>query len=741
MSLKHELKAWEADFKSAHGRAPTKDDIKQHPDIAAKYKQYNKSKVQQANGGASSAKAAGAAPKPSTSSSSANPTAPHPPVFKTPTKPRPSRSQPRAAAVPEPSTSSDLPAHPSPSKRSSASSSQTQPTFVLANSPSKLRALAALHSTSGSPNKAVRGADVAAVGLEGVKEVTQGRSPQKAKNPFASPRKAGDADRGMFGEFEKQERARMREKKRAAKEKKASSGGGVLGKGATTQGAGWGAVGLFPNGSERIFSRTSSKASTANGMDLDEVDSFFGSSQPSQPSQASQLGAVPSKTAQDGDDDMNDDDFLGPSPAKPSTSSSSAALASFFGLSQPAFSAPSFSPPANGATNKSKEKGFQPLIPPSPQPPSQEQPSKPKLFSTSLRGSSFSAATSATNKPSALPSRGLKRAPSAAQLKAQKGKGVAGDDDDEDALLDDADDSFYADALDAAESALANGGKGKGKKPPAKRKKVAAAPARRGKGKGKAADAEEEKDEVDDGVTVLSTDGKRGEVVLQFEEAGEQDAEERRRDRVTVHARGLGGQQVQGRREEGEAMEEDEDEDEAALRAAEAEGDEEEGELVDSVTLLRPRPQSTLLRPPTSSSAATAAPTNGTPAPTNGSTVDTSSLPADLASVLSLRASPQKKTNARSFLSEAKERQVARVLGEPLGARGGMGRRKGRGLLDLADEGAGGEEEGAGWVDEGAEGAEAGEGGEEEEDDDWDEEVDGWKETGEAMDGYYSEEW
>ncbi|GAA5823144.1 hypothetical protein JCM11251_007500 [Rhodosporidiobolus azoricus] len=719
MSLKQELKAWEASFRTAHGRAPTKEDIKQVPDIAAKYKTYNKAKLQQADGGASSSKAATAAPTASTSSS-ANP--PPPPVFKTPTKRRPSRSQPRNT-VPEPSTSSDVPANSSPSKkRTSTSSASQQPTFVLANSPSKLRALAALHSTSGSPNKraSLSAVDFPAAGLEAVKEVTAGRSPQKAKNPFASPRKRGDEEKGMFGEFEKMERARMREKKKIAKEKKA--GGGLLGKAATGQGAGWGAAGGFSNGAERIFSRTSSTASTANGMDIDEVDSFFGgSSQPSQPSQGRSVFA-----AEAGRDIIDDDDFLGPSPVKPSTSSSTN-IASFFGLSQPAPAAPAFSPSTSQSqSQRQKEKGFKPLLLPSPPPLpsttafSQPVQQKPKLFSTSLRGSSFS--TSTTSAPS--DGRSLKRAPSSAALSSKKSGA-----DEDDALLDDADDSFYADALDAAEAEL--GKKGKGAKGPAAKRKRVAAGAKKGKGKA-VEQAEEETEEVDDGVTVLSMDGKRGEMVLEFEEQrfeGDEE-EERRRDRVVVHARGLGGTHGKKARDRGKEGDEemDEGDDEAASREVEA-GDAEEGEgddLVDSVTLLRPRPRSSLL--PSTGQSALHTTTDG--AKTLHGEIDTSSLPADLASVLSLRTSPQKKsrrTGTDSFLSEAKERQVARVLGEP-----GRRRRKG-GLLDLADEEH--EEEGAGWG-----GRERPEGlaDEEENDDDWDEEVDGWKETGEAMDGYYS---
>ncbi|KAJ1850769.1 hypothetical protein LPJ57_008024 [Coemansia sp. RSA 486] len=44
--LKHELKDWEAEFQTRHGRAATKDDMLQRPEVARKYKQYSKLKKQ-----------------------------------------------------------------------------------------------------------------------------------------------------------------------------------------------------------------------------------------------------------------------------------------------------------------------------------------------------------------------------------------------------------------------------------------------------------------------------------------------------------------------------------------------------------------------------------------------------------------------------------------------------------------------------------------------------------------------
>ncbi|KAF8461055.1 DNA replication/checkpoint protein [Kalaharituber pfeilii] len=42
LSLRLELKNWESAFAAEHGRKPTRDDIKKAPEIAAKYKEYNK---------------------------------------------------------------------------------------------------------------------------------------------------------------------------------------------------------------------------------------------------------------------------------------------------------------------------------------------------------------------------------------------------------------------------------------------------------------------------------------------------------------------------------------------------------------------------------------------------------------------------------------------------------------------------------------------------------------------------
>ncbi|GAA5911800.1 hypothetical protein JCM5296_005374 [Sporobolomyces johnsonii] len=693
-SLKQELKQWEATFRSEHGRDPTKNDIKLHPDIAAKYKQYNKSKLQPSSDTSKSASLSTSASTSASAAASTSAALPRPPSnpFKTPTKPKPSRSIPKPA---DPSTSSDaLPAHPSPSKRSSAGqSTSSAPQYVLANSPSKLRALAALHSTSGSPNRPSGANWLNASTTGGTHSTTMIPSPRKAKNPFASPRKEGAVD--LFGEFEKQERERMREKKRQAKKE------GKLGKGATGKGMGWGHASASLDGagssSGRAFSRASSMASSANGMDLDEVDEFFGGS--SQASSARPSASQSQSQSIIADDDLEDDEVLGPSPVKPSISGA------FFGL-------PNSTLPA--------KKPFKSLLAdslldsPNPFPSSSSSASashpppapKPKLFETSLRASTTASPTTSAAPPPAPRSaallRGLKR-PSSTTAPQKT------DSTDADALLDDADDDFYADALAMAEDegGVAKKGKGKGKgKAPAKRKKVV--PTAKGKGKGKANASEEgmdldDADEASQGDAVV-TSSRPGELVLDVERDEELGGG---RERLVIHEKGWELRQRRARRGEakdgeGEGMEMEDGEEEN--------GEEEDDEQFDDITLLdRPRPKDLVSLSQPRPRSRSASPSEKDPASRRLALAST--LPASLASILSLRSSPQKSTTS------ARDLQVAKLLGEPTARR----RRRG-GLLELEDEEEGEEDE-------------AEEGGV---DDDWDDEVDGWKETGAAMDGYYS---
>ncbi|GAA5828561.1 hypothetical protein JCM5353_004187 [Sporobolomyces roseus] len=667
-SLKQELKAWEAQFRQENGRDPNKTDIKANLDIAKKYKEYSKSKQ----------------PPPP-------PLVKAPPVFKTPTKPRPSTSRQSH------STSSDAVtvAHStttnggSPTKRLSANGKSKEPQYVLANSPSKLRALAAMHSTSGSPNRPSgpnwltastsastsstshsKPAQSKSKSLQQPPLASTNTSPRKALNPFASPKKRetvviAPPSRGttLFGEFEKQERDRMKKKKKQ---------GGIKVK----SGMGWG--------------HASDAIDRGTGMELDEVDSFFGaspSSSSAKPIQPSTMMANPFLSPApvvQVEEEEEDDELLGPSPVKPPSQFRRSLSSTSFGFDsstinkpfKPLFGDP---PPASTSSqsqsqSQSKEVEMKPSAP-------------PKLFETSLR-------TGRIDSVEPTNVRGLKRSTSSGAGVLKK-KGSGGGVDEMDGLLEDGDDDFYADALDSLEKGDSDDGKkGKG----GKRKRVTAARGRgrgKGKGKGKARDEEQvEEEELDDEVRV-ERDGRGGLVLdlrvdgVEGEEGGET------RERIKVHQQGR-DRRARGRpREEGEGMEVDQ----------EGEGqDEEEFARDDGYLLSRPQNRSIV-------SSERPRPAVSPPPPALGA-----SLPTDLASLLSIRASPTKSTET------AKDRQVAKLLREPTEL---ARQRKRGGLLELADEEVGNEDE-----DEGEEEIEG--------DDDWDEEVDGWKQAGDAMDGYYS---
>ncbi|GAA6057287.1 hypothetical protein JCM3770_001699 [Rhodotorula araucariae] len=683
--LRGELKEWERAFRAEQGRDPTKDDIREQPAIAAKYKEYAKLKAGKGKGTGKPA-----------SSESAQPKAPPPPLnpFKTPTKPKPSRSVARPAAASSSTGAAAIAG--SPTKRLSGSKpvSGSAPTFILANSPSKLRALAAAHSSSGSPNRPQGGAWSSAM-LAPSESVAVMPSPQKrAANPFASPQK------GTFGELERAERERLRAKKRAERERRAQAG--VLGAKATTQGAGWG--GAAGAGARGAFARTASVASST--MDLDEVDDFFSSQSSAAPAAAggsqrllAQLAKAsptrPAPIAFLGDDD----EVFGPSPVK-----------------RPA------DPSADAAVASQPRRVFQPLVPDSPpsslraaRAPSAPAPApaKPKPFASSLPASAalFPPASSSSSSSTMR-----KRAPA---------------DADADTALDDGDDDFYADALDKAEAALAAGGgggtKGKGKGKgrarartvggagaQAKRKKVDGGAA--GKGKARAAegvewemdlDAEDAGADSDAEVRVVSS-SRAGELVLDVER---EEALGGGRERLVIHEKGwrerLKAQKREERRKRAEAAGDGAEGDAVDVDVAESDDDD---DVVDDVSLFHRRKPVDLLARHGAEVLAPAATDVESDAHTQRRDL-AASLPADLASVLSLRNSPQKSQ------SIAKERQVARLLGEP------AARRKQRGLLELEGEAV---EPGTAANDR------------EEGDDDWDEEPDGWKATGDAMDGYYS---
>ncbi|BGP02016.1 Proteophosphoglycan ppg4 [Rhodotorula toruloides ATCC 204091] len=686
-SLRQELKQFEQQFRAEHGRDPSKDDIKQRPDIAKKYRDYAKSKAssgKEAKKASSSSSSTRPLAAPSASaSSSSNP-------FRTPTKPKTARQRaPAASSTNDVDLSSETTAGPaSPFSRLSGSksrdpqsqSSTTTTRYVLANSPSKVRALAALHSSTGSPNQPSHFPS----------------SPQKrASNPFASPTKGA----GSFAALEKAERERLKQRKKEEKERKAKlagkGSGGVLGNKATAAGAGWGSVATL---GDRPFARTSSAASSA--MEVDEVDEFFGAPASSFSSQrsvfSSQRSLAPATQVDFDNAGLEDDDeVFGPSPVKPSASLASKKSFSLLpsiddaqSLSLPLF-APSSSQPG-------PSKPFKPLLPPaaSPQPASQTS-NKPIPFATALPFPTSSATNGANGTDAEKEDFWADTAKK--EEEAKKAKGARG--------------GKRKKAGAAADDAAV----------PSKRKAPAKRATGKGKGKGKAKASEEDEDgEMDleaqdegDGEVVSS---QKGEIVIAL---SDEEQEGGGKARLIIHEKGWKARAGQRARHTGSKKDEMDRDGEAEGMVVDvmqgeqsSDGDEED---VDETSLFAQRGRSNLL------STLDAAPSNGANDAVNDQP-DTSNLPADLAAILSLRSnSPRKSSqNGRHTLSSlAKEQQVARLLGEPIAGR----RRTGR-LLDLADE----------EQDE-AEGAEVEDGAG---DDDWDEEVDGWEGTGEAMDGYYS---
>ncbi|GAA5848098.1 hypothetical protein JCM3766R1_006406 [Sporobolomyces carnicolor] len=663
--LKQELKAWEAQFRAEHGRDPTKQDIKQQPEIARKYKEYNKAKQ-----------------APPTTAAPAD-------VFKTPTKPRTSRQARPAATLKAASAvddnpflaSSDRSTSTASTSRAGSGSKSDGTRYVLANSPSKLRALAAMHSTSGSPNRptginwsnATASTSRSEPKLQPSSSVDPprdfDRSPRKARNPFASPRKREvvtiqPPSRGttLFGDFERLEREKLKKKKTRVKAK---------------SGMGWG------HASDAL---EASASDVGSSMEVDEVDDFFGdgnrarkepsasfthSAQSGSNATSSQSNpfispqSVSRTQVSKVDEEDEDDEMLGPSPVKPSSFRRTSSL----GTEQskpfkPLFHVPS--PPRPTPTSATSTK------PPEPS-------AKPKLFATSLRSDSIPP-------PDDRSIRGVKRTNG-------KSAGSNKELDEADALLDDADDDFYADALDAVEKDLdAKNGRTKG----GKRKRVAAAANARAKAKGKGKgsskngemDVEGEEDTVDDDELKVQRD-ENGGLVLDLRIDGVED--ESQRERIVIHQQG----RLRGRRRTEEPSETGETED----------AEEGPDDFLDASLLDRPLPRAIISSRSDRSGAE------------SQETRSHATLPSELASMLSIRASPQKPAQS------AKDLQVAKLLGEPTAA--ARHRRRG-GLLELDDE-----LQGERWD-------ERSEQEEEEGDDDWDEEVDGWKETGEAMDGYYS---
>ncbi|GAA5883418.1 hypothetical protein JCM3774_003679 [Rhodotorula dairenensis] len=875
--LRHELKQFEAAFRHEHARDPTPADIKARPDIANKYKQYQREK------------AAARQPVASTSSSAAksdsNRTAD---PFTTPTKPS-KRTTSRRPERPA-SASRDAPTVPSSredhtrdrdhdrrDKEPSSSTTTTAPgtlqeRYVVANSPSKLRALAALHSSSGSPNK--RSSEAAAgsvpppffsdtmpaakAGPSSASSQSRFRtrtttttssvsaapplffpvslasssssSPQKkAPNPFASPQK------GAFGAFERAEREKLRLRRAAELDKQkqrhraASGGGGVLGKKAATRaGAGWGKATTVPG----MAVAESLDRATAMDLDKDEVDDFFG---------GGGRGGIASTSAQkstqrdkqsdrtDDEEDDEDDEALGPSPMKPLTTARPLLGAEGHRSNdEDPFAA------AAPAARDRPRRPFKPLMPDpfllAPATATTTTKTPQSRSTNSARQSRSPATTAAAGLASSLSSTTTRPIPFLVPLQRSEPlvsvegrtnvvvpqKRTGGSEVN----------SFHADLRPADE-------------PGSKRKKASRGGAtatqsgqsasKNGKGpggKGKGAGKEQVGDggKLSESVKPIATSADMvGEMILDLEEydtekdeeeeeevEGAVDAEDdmeegdktstkRRRKKATAPAgqivirdkawmarqralereeRYAGASLPRANEDDGDDDRIDDTEGNSGLDILEGGAgghvDEEDaidvlatdangGRLVDDepfcdVSLFTTTRLPDLLALPSASARSRSRTRSASPATrrADDQAALAASLPADLAALLSLRSttSPRKSSSSKyqqSHPSLAKERQVARVLGEPVpgestraprrAGRGGGGVGVARGLLDLANEGEDEDKDREGNDSGGGTDAFGGAGGgtvDDDDDDDWDEEVDGWEGPGEAMDGYYS---
>ncbi|GAA5961731.1 hypothetical protein JCM8115_004751 [Rhodotorula mucilaginosa] len=809
--LRQQLKQFEAAFKLEHGRDPSRDDIRNRPEIAQKYKQYQREKSAQTKKTANNHP-----PVASTSSAAAAPPPPASNPFKTPTKPKrssDSRARHPARKEGDEEPSSDRgPA--SPSRRLSAGSSkvktlpggassrtdsqrdpgsetqqQQQQRYVVANSPSKLRALAALHSTSGSPNKRSSPATATSSSRPAApplffdaKQSSTNNSPQKKKaaNPFASPQK------GAFGAFEREEREKLRARrlqlKRQQQEEKGKDkasvrgGGGVLGPaaaGGTRVGAGWGSATSVPGGGEGgLFDRRASRSPAATeSMDVDQVDDFFngrnggggGGTLTTTPRRSSQTGRTLHGDQQDDDDDDAFDEALGPSPIKPLSSTSGNQK--------------------NGAVTRP----FQSLMPDSPPPPPPSLASRRPSQSNPFLSAPTAASSSSTTRPVPF----LVPLPSSTKSTATAGGG------DATTIVpqkrsDPGASSYYAD-----QPTRPSGGGGD-----AKRQKLGKGVAAskngngngndKGKGKGKGKTNGAANSSLADQKPAAREEGRKqqqkkkswsvpemaGEMILNLDdydseepdgegEGDEAGAEARTAVTTTTRTRRKkkeeeGGEQIvirdKGWMARQKALEREKrypPTSSASADGAEPQSDDEdggEGETIDILafdaadrreldetfqdpslfktsrqpdllSLLSNRPRSSRSRSRSRSRSTSPSTTTRRRQQADDQAQAAASLPADLAALLSLRTSPTK-SQTSSFA--AKERQVARLLGEP-----GTARFRGRGggvkgLLDFASE----DEDGDAGFEGGGNGRD--------EDDDWDEEVEGWEGAGEAMDGYYS---
>lgn len=485
---------------------------------------------------------------------------------------------------------------------------------MIANSPSKLRALAAAHSTFGSPNRATSASRSA--GRKAEEGIPVVGSPKKY-NPFAVG--SSPAKKGIFDAEIKQ---RQKEK--------------GLGEGKTREGAGWGSSDAT-RGWESMFSSAAPRASSSRRME--EEEEF--------------------DTTMDEDYAAMIDEALGPSPVKP-------------------------------AAGKRKE--FKPLFHTTTEtaaPP----PPPPKPFTAAFT-SSLKTTKAAQGGASHSSLRGTKRAPTPP------------------AEVEEPDSEFEDDAT-----------KSKGAK--AKRKKVVAGAVAKGKGKatvtngkgrakGKSAMDVDGDDEDEEGIA--DERRKIGSALVLDMEVGEGGDKV---DRVFIHPR-RPYYKAGGHDRNPEGMDRDDGEDEK-----------DDDELVDSQgASLFYRDSADLLasQHPHSQHAARVSealdsdddhPHSQSHPHDDDTPIDASLLPSELASILSLRSSPIKKTAQKR--EKERDSRVKELLMDP------SRRKKVTGLVDLAEAaGSEGEEEAA---EQGGS------------DDDWASDAEGWKDLGDGeMDGY-DERW
>ncbi|KAK4052396.1 hypothetical protein OIV83_002198 [Microbotryomycetes sp. JL201] len=276
-SLRDELKAWEASFRAEHGRDPTRQEIKDTPDIARKYKLYQQIKTGKLDANQGGKRQQRATEALSSSSDRVD---------------RPTTPNKRARQYTEGRT-----------KQSSATR------YVVAASPSKLRQLAESHSTSGSPNRpqtTVRAIATTttspfkkkALPVEALRTTPSRYNPFAASSPKKRPRDSGGGGKNLFAQEiaaqQRKDEAQLRRDlldiDKAERNSKRVPGG-------TAKGRGWGSGDAVSRSGSKIFADEQGQELSSRGKEVAmDVDS---------------------------DDDEENAQFLGPSPVKPSLGSQS----------------------------------------------------------------------------------------------------------------------------------------------------------------------------------------------------------------------------------------------------------------------------------------------------------------------------------------------------------------------------------------------------------------------------------